>query len=126
MGLIGSYLGTLYCGGSGAYMSPLTFIKNPSLWMEMSSKYKATHTQAPNFAYKLTARKFKAKYLDENSKNKKDLSLDLSSMEHMFNAAEPITLESINMFYDTFTPYGLKKDVTPWNKVTTLETTLKI
>merc|ERR1712167_303249 len=93
------------------YMSPLTFIKNPSLWMEMSSKYKATHTQAPNFAYKLTARKFKAKYLDENSKNKKDLSLDLSSMEHMFNAAEPITLESINMFYDTFTPYGLKKDV---------------
>ena len=111
MGLIGSYLGTLYCGGSGAYMSPLTFIKNPSLWMEMSSKYKATHTQAPNFAYKLTARKFKAKYLDENSKNKKDLSLDLSSMEHMFNAAEPITLESINMFYDTFTPYGLKKDV---------------
>jgi len=111
MGLIGSYLGALYCGGSGAYMSPLTFIKNPSLWMEMASKYKATHTQAPNFAYKLTARKFKAKYLDASSKNKKAIDLDLSSMRHMFNAAEPITLESINMFYDTFSPYGLKKDV---------------
>ena len=73
MGLIGSYLGTLYCGGSGVYMSPLTFIKNPSLWMEMSSKYKATHTQAPNFAYKLTARKFKAKYTGENKKKKTKL-----------------------------------------------------
>ncbi len=41
MGLIGSYLGTLYCGGSGVYMSPLTFIKNPTLWVEMSSKYKS-------------------------------------------------------------------------------------
>eukprot|EP00944_MAST-04C_sp_MAST-4C-sp1_P008445 g8445.t1 len=111
MGLIGSYLGTLYCGGSGVYMSPLTFIKSPSLWMEMSSKYKATHTQAPNFAYKLTARKFKAKYTGENKKKKDKIDMDLSSMKHMFNAAEPITPESINLFYETFSTYGLKEGV---------------
>ena len=34
MGLIGSYLSCFYCGGSGVYMSPLSFIKNPSMWIE--------------------------------------------------------------------------------------------
>jgi acyl-CoA synthetase (AMP-forming)/AMP-acid ligase II len=29
MGLIGSYLGTLYCGGSGYYLSPISFLKDP-------------------------------------------------------------------------------------------------
>ena len=34
MGLIGSYLSCFYCGGSGVYMSPLSFIKNPIVWIE--------------------------------------------------------------------------------------------
>ena len=32
MGLIGSYLGVLYCGGSGFYMSPLSFLDFPHAW----------------------------------------------------------------------------------------------
>ena len=34
MGLIGSYLGTLRCGGSGYYASPFTFVKRPASWLE--------------------------------------------------------------------------------------------
>ena len=34
LGLIGSYLGALYCGGRGYYMSPFGFIKNPAVWVE--------------------------------------------------------------------------------------------
>lgn len=90
MGLIGSYLGAMYCGGCGVYMSPISFIKRPGLWIEARrargcaaqgpvrvcvvrvagvgaharalaqaiSQHRGTHIQAPNFAYKLVARKF--------------------------------------------------------------------
>ena len=57
MGLIGSYLGAVYCGGTGYYLSPLSFLKSPLVWMASMSRYHGTHTQAPNFAYALAARK---------------------------------------------------------------------
>lgn len=45
MGLIGSVLALLFCGGSGYYMSPASFIKRPALWVELMSRYRATHMQ---------------------------------------------------------------------------------
>lgn len=87
MGLIGSYLGVIFCGGCGYYLSPLAFIRNPSLWVVAMSKYKATHVQAPNFAYALTARKYLAQA--RNRMLKKDSTvLDLSSVRHMINAGK--------------------------------------
>ena len=38
MGLIGSYLGAIYCGGSGYYLSPISFIRSPSLWVTAMSR----------------------------------------------------------------------------------------
>mmetsp|Transcript_28439 Transcript_28439/g.33085 ORF Transcript_28439/g.33085 Transcript_28439/m.33085 type:complete len:818 (-) Transcript_28439:80-2533(-) len=104
MGLIGSYLGILYCGGTGYYMSPLTFLQRPMMWIEAISRFRGTHIQAPNFAFKLTARKF------DSSKYSKD-NLDLSSLQHIINAAEPVTEESIDAFNEAFVPFGLKKEV---------------
>eukprot|EP00948_MAST-09A_sp_MAST-9A-sp1_P000964 g964.t1 len=105
MGLIGSYLGTLYCGGSGYYTSPFTFVRNPCSWIEQISKHRATHCQAPNFAYSLAVRKWKTKY-----KHKSDKGIDLSSLTHMFNAAEPVRADSIEDFYDCFSRYNLPRD----------------
>ena len=42
---IGSYLGTLYCGGKGYYLSPISFLKDPNVWLKSISKFKGTHTQ---------------------------------------------------------------------------------
>jgi acyl-CoA synthetase (AMP-forming)/AMP-acid ligase II len=104
MGLIGSYLGVLYCGGSGYYMSPLSFLQRPMLWMEAVSKHKGTHLQAPNFAFKLTARKFRASdYVNR--------PLDLSSVRHIINAAEPVDREGKEVFNQAFTPFGLPPNV---------------
>lgn len=33
-------------GGTGYYASPLSFIRNPLLWLHMLSTYRGTHTQA--------------------------------------------------------------------------------
>ena len=106
MGLIGSLMGIAYCGGSGYYMSPIEFIKRPPFWIESISKYKATHIQAPNFAYKLTVRKFKAA-MEKPSYSQDHQDLNLSSVKHIFNAAEPIDLDAIDLFNETFKPYGL-------------------
>jgi acyl-CoA synthetase (AMP-forming)/AMP-acid ligase II len=105
MGLIGSYLGALYCGGSGYYISPISFLKDPTLWIRSMSKFHATHTQAPNFAFALAIRKFREKGGGSSG------TLDLSSMQHMINAAEPVDSVAIEDFYTTFEPHGLKRGV---------------
>ena len=82
MGLIGSLLAMLYCGGSGVYLSPIAFILNPCLWLLLASTYKATHLQGPNFAYALVLRRFATFPAKEK--------LALQSIQHIFDAAEPI------------------------------------
>jgi acyl-CoA synthetase (AMP-forming)/AMP-acid ligase II/acyl carrier protein len=108
MGLIGAYLGTIFCGATGFYMSPFSFIRNPIMWIRLLSKYKATHLQAPNFAYALCARK--ASLLDD-PKYAGSEAIDLSSIKHMINGAEPIQGTTLDLFYNTFSRYGLLSNV---------------
>ena len=94
MGLIGSLLGVLYCGGSGYYMSPIAFLARPMCWLEAVSEYRGTHLQAPNFALGLSARKFdKDDYCFGEEKGKK--RLDLTCLKHVINGAEPVTESSV-------------------------------
>ncbi len=57
MGLIGSYIGAVWCGATGYYLSPISFLKNPVIWINAMSNFKATHTQVfeikilTNFCY---------------------------------------------------------------------------
>ena len=97
MGLIGSLLGIIYCGGSGYYMSPIAFLARPMAWMEAVSRYRGTHLQAPNFAFGLTARKFDADdyYFGDEKDGKNKKLLDLTCLEHIINGAEPVTETSI-------------------------------
>ncbi|CBJ27587.1 conserved unknown protein [Ectocarpus siliculosus] len=103
MGLIGSVLGTLYCGGSGYYLSPLDFVRSPPTWITAVDRFRATHLQAPNFAFALTARKWQ----DLRTKP----AVDLSCVVHLINAAEPIDATSLDAFEETFRPLGLADDV---------------
>lgn len=106
MGLIGSYLGVAYCGGSGYYLSPLSFLQRPMLWIEAASKYRATHCQAPNFAFKLTSRKFRpSDYVNK--------PLNLSSLRHIINAAEPLDEDGMKAFLKAFGPFGLQPVIFP-------------
>ncbi|KAL7545201.1 hypothetical protein ACHAWF_008552 [Thalassiosira exigua] len=118
MGLIGSLLGVLYCGGSGYYMSPIAFLQRPAGWIEAVSEHRGTHLQAPNFAFGLAARKFDEKRyckgtggttVDEGGKAVRPL--DLSCVKHAVNGAEPVTEKSIAAFEKAFAPFGLKEGV---------------
>ncbi len=102
MGLIGSLLGAAYCGGSGAYMSPVSFIKAPLLWLEMANKYRATHLQAPNFAFRLVVKRLRESLPAAGS-------LDLSCLQHIFNAAEPIEVAALDDFVRALEPFKLPR-----------------
>ena len=100
MGLIGSTLSLFYCGGSGCYFSPISFIQDPCLWFALISRYHATHLQAPNFAYSLLLRR-----LSSSDTTK----YDVSSVQHVFDAAEPISVEVARKFITVCSTMGLKR-----------------
>jgi acyl-CoA synthetase (AMP-forming)/AMP-acid ligase II len=101
MGLIGGILQPLYGGFSVVLMSPLIFLQNPLRWLQAISRYKATTSGGPNFAYDLCVRKFKPE---------QDPFLDLSSWHVAFNGAEPINYETLEKFTLTFAPYGFRPE----------------
>eukprot|EP00605_Chrysophyceae_sp_TOSAG23-4_P002020 GSChrysophyteH1.ASY1.ANO1.2235.1 assembled CDS len=111
MGLIGSYLGCVFCGGSGYYISPLAFLKDPTTWVKAMGTFAASHTQAPNFAYALTVRKWKAYVKQCEQSGKAVEKLDLSRVQHMINAAEPVDASAIQDFYELFQSIGLSPKV---------------
>ena len=63
---------------------------------ELISLYYSATAQAPNFGYALTTRRYKAL--------QKPLSppLDLSCVKHMINAAEPVDVQDLEAFEETF------------------------
>jgi acyl-CoA synthetase (AMP-forming)/AMP-acid ligase II len=53
MGLIGNVLQPLYLGIPCILMSPVAFLQRPVRWLQAISRYKATTSGGPNFAYEL-------------------------------------------------------------------------
>jgi acyl-CoA synthetase (AMP-forming)/AMP-acid ligase II len=101
MGLIGGILQPLYGGFGVVLMSPLMFLQRPLRWLEAISRYQATTSGGPNFAYDLCVRKIAPAQRE---------GLDLSSWELAFNGAEPIYDEVIERFTEAFAPYGFRRE----------------
>lgn len=97
MGLIGFVFGTLVYDIEPVILPTETFARSPGLWLETISKYKASITFAPNFAYGLVTKRVKAKDLE---------SLDLSSMRVAGCGAEPIRAQTLKEFAEKFAPAG--------------------
>ena len=100
MGLIGGILQPLYGDFPVTLMSPLMFLQNPLRWLKAISRFKATTSGGPNFAYDLCVQKFKPELATD---------LDLSFWDVAFNGAEPIDYETIIKFSKTFAPYGFRE-----------------
>ncbi|MFN8405316.1 MAG: fatty acyl-AMP ligase [Anaerolineales bacterium] len=99
MGLIGGILEPMYVGCSSTLMSPVSFLQKPFRWLDAISKYKATTSGAPNFAYDLCVDKITPEQLE---------TLDLSAWKLAFCGAEPIRPETLERFARTFEPVGFR------------------
>lgn len=103
MGLIGYYLFFALKGGTTYGFSPSDFIQRPALWLETMTKYKATASSAPNFAYAYCLAPGK---IPESTL----AALDLSSLQFLMTAAEPIKPDVYAAFLEKFAPFGLKPE----------------
>jgi thioester reductase-like protein len=103
MGLIGCYLYPALSGGTTYGFSPMDFIQRPVLWFETISKYRATSTAAPNFAFD---------YCLRTGRLPKDVleACDLSSLLVLMCAAEPVKPDTFTRFLEAFEAYGLKAE----------------
>lgn len=99
MGLIGGLLTPLYAGIPVTLMSPVTFLRRPLAWLRMLSRYGATITGAPNFAYDLCVRR---------ATDAEVAGLDLSRVELSFTGAEPVRPETMARFTERFGPSGFR------------------
>ncbi len=99
MGLIGNMLQPLYLGIPCILMSPVAFLQSPVRWLQAISRYKATTSGGPNFAYDLCVSKITPT---------QRATLDLSSWEVAFNGAEPVRAETLERFSATFSQCGFR------------------
>ena len=100
MGLIGGILVPLYGGKFNVLMSPVAFLQKPLRWLQAISKYRATISGGPNFAYELCVRK---------TTPEQRAALDLSSWSLAFNGAEPVRAETIEAFSEAFAVSGFRR-----------------
>jgi acyl carrier protein len=102
MGLIGGVLNPLYGGYPCVMMAPTHFLQDPMRWLRAISRYRATVTAAPNFAFDLCLKAVKPADL---------ATLDLSSWRVGLNGAEPVRAETLDRFTETFAPCGFRPEM---------------
>lgn len=100
MGLIGFVLTPLVHTIQVTFMSPLQFLKRPAVWLQAMSRFRATITFGPNFAYALCVKRTRPRELE---------GVDLSHWRVAGCGAEPIRAETLEQFADHFAPLGFRK-----------------
>ncbi len=97
MGLVGAVIQPLVGGFSSTILSPNGFIQRPIRWLEAISRYRATSSGAPNFAYDLCTRDLYRREAE---------SLDLSCWKVACCGAETIRAETMEGFAELYRPAG--------------------
>jgi fatty-acyl-CoA synthase len=100
MGLIGCVITSLAHPVDLTLIPPELFVSRPAIWLRTISRYRATVSPAPNFAFGLCADRVRD---DELS------GVDLSCWRVALNGAEPVTPAALRRFIDRFAPFGLRE-----------------
>ncbi len=101
-GLISGILSALAGNGHLYMMSPFAFAKRPAVWLEVMSRVKATHSATPNFGLELAVRK---------TTPEQRAAFELSALEAIVCAAEPVRASTLEAFHSAFAPSGLRPGV---------------
>jgi fatty-acyl-CoA synthase len=101
MGLIGAVLTALVRPGTLTIIPPEAFVARPAIWLQTISRYRATISPAPNFAYALCLQRVRDEDLE---------GVDLSSWRVALNGAEQVVPEVMRAFARRFAPWGFKPE----------------
>ena len=98
MGLVYGILQPLFNGFRCYFMPSAVFFQQPMRWLQAITRYRVTHSAAPNFAFDLCT---------QNAKPEQLSCLDLSRWQMALNGAEPLRAETLTRFEETFRDCGL-------------------
>jgi len=101
MGLIGCVFPALERGANLTLIPPELFVARPVAWLRAISRYRATVSPAPNFAYGLCVDRIRDQELE---------GVDLSSWQVALNGAEPVAAEVLRRFQRRFGAWGFRPE----------------
>jgi fatty-acyl-CoA synthase len=101
MGLIGCVFPALARDASLTLFAPELFVARPALWLRTLSRYRATISPAPNFAYGLCLIRVSDADLE---------GVDLSGWQTALNGAESISPAVMRAFCERFAPWGFRPE----------------
>jgi len=100
MGLVGHVLQPVYGGVLSVLMSPLLFLQRPALWLQAISKWKATTSGGPTYAFEYCSRAVPDDQLE---------GVDLSSWRVAYCGAEKVRVDVLDRFSSRFEKYGFRR-----------------
>ena len=98
MGLMTSFLLPLAAGLPMVVQSPDDWVVRPVSYLQLVTRFKATRSWLPNFAFSFLSRRVPPAHR---------IGLDLSSLRSLVNCSEPVTDAAMESFHDAFQKYGL-------------------
>lgn len=96
MGLVVSVLRPLWSGYTSVIADPFDFLRDCAVWPELLTRWRATHTSAPDSGYALCA-----------GRARRSPDLDLSALQVARTAGEPVRESTLRAFSARYAPYGL-------------------
>ncbi len=100
-GLIGFILSAMYMGAPYSFMAPAAFLQKPMRWIEAITRFRATYSGGPNFAYELCAR---FSHLPTRE------PVDLSGWKIASVGGEPVSATTLRRFVRAFEPRGFRRE----------------
>ena len=101
MGLIGTVLPAMLHRADLALIGPEVFVGRPATWLRMISRYRATASPAPNFAYALCVDRIRDEELT---------GVDLSCWRLALNGAEAVAPQVLDRFCERFAAWGFRRE----------------
>jgi acyl-CoA synthetase (AMP-forming)/AMP-acid ligase II len=101
MGLIGCVFPSLARDAELTLIGPELFVSRPALWLRALSRYRATISPAPNFAYGLCVTRVSDADME---------GVDLSSWTTALNGAEAVAPSVLRAFCDRFARWGFRPE----------------
>ncbi|WP_350352850.1 AMP-binding protein [Microbacterium sp. A8/3-1] len=97
MGLVTSLLRPLWSGYTSVILDPFEFVRDPTVWPRELTRWRATHTSAPDFGFALCA-----------AKTQSLEGLDLSALAVARSAGEMVRPSTLESFSERFHAVGFR------------------
>lgn len=101
MGLIDGIIQPVFTGFHSILMTPASFLQRPVRWLQAISDFRATYSGGPNFSFDYCSERINEEQLD---------TVDLSSLQSLYNGSERVQMPTMKRFAGRFEKTGFSID----------------